>query len=298
MYDTHSDAMTDAPWKTAVGLNAFMSAMQKYDTVYPDWDVLDFISRRGFDGVELAPDWPLGGYPAANEPKRLAALRRMFEYHDLQIFAIQTSATDSFSPDASVRRRWLEDFEQWATFAMEVGCECLGTWPDGELGDQSLAEATDRFAESLNAAAHIAHGLDRSLGFELEPVFVFQELEHLYTIMSDAIAGSSPLKVIYDHSHFDWLNGATGRPHELLERFGVEHVSYVHLTDTDGTQRPGGSTKHLACGDGHIDLDASYRTLLEGGFRGWMMVDAWAIPDVYDAFDKGLTSIQAFVASR
>ena len=54
----------------------------------------------------------------------------------------------------------------------------------------------------------------------------------------------------------------------------------------------------MACGDGHIDLDASYRTLLEGGFRGWMMVDAWAIPDVYDAFDKGLVSIQAFVASR
>ena len=70
MYDTHSNAMTVAPWKTAVGLNAFMSAMQKYDTVYPDWEVLDFISRRGFDGVELAPDWPLGGYPAANEPKR------------------------------------------------------------------------------------------------------------------------------------------------------------------------------------------------------------------------------------
>ena len=72
----------------------------------------------------------------------------------------------------------------------------------------------------------------------------------------------------------------------------------MHLTDTDGTQRPGGSTKHLACGDGHIDLDASYRTLPEGGFRGWRMVDAWAIPDVYDAFDKGLASIQAFVASR
>lgn len=97
--------MSEAPWKTAVGLNAFMSSMRKYDTVYPDWEVLDHISRRGFDGVELAPDWPLGGYPSANEPERMAALRRMFNYYDLQIFSIQTSATEAFSPDDAVRRR-------------------------------------------------------------------------------------------------------------------------------------------------------------------------------------------------
>lgn len=88
---------------------------------------------------------------------------------------------------------------------------------------------------------------------------------------------------------------------EVLDRIsrlgvdGVEHISYVHLTDTDGTQRPGGSTRHLGCGDGYIDLESSYRTLLDGGFRGWMMVDAWAIPDVYHAFEKGISSIQSFL---
>lgn len=290
--------LSETPWKTAVGLNAFMSSMRKYDTVYPDWEVLDRISRFGFDGVELAPDWPLGGYPRANEPERMAALQRMFDYYDLDIFAIQTSATDAFSPDDSVRRRWLEDFEQWAVLAKGIGCECLGTWPDGELGDQTLDEATARFTESLNAAARIADGLGLTLGFELEPVFIFKELDHLDKIMAEAFAGTSPLKMIYDHSHFDWLNGGTGKPHELLERIGVEHISYVHLTDTDGTQRPGGSTKHLGCGDGYIDLDASYRTLLDGGFRGWVMVDAWAIPDVYDAFEKGISSIQSFLSQR
>lgn len=295
---SHPTPMPDALWKTAVGLNAFMSSVIKYDTVYPDWEALDHISRSGFDGVELAPKWPLGGYPRANEPERIAALRRMFDYYDLQIFSIQTSATDSFSPDDAIRRRWLEDFEQWAILAKEIGCECLGTWPDGELGNQTLEEATARFTESMNAAAHIAakHGL--TVGFELEPVFIFQGIDTLNTIMAEAFARTSPLKIIYDHSHFDWLNGGTGKPHELLERIGVEHISYVHLTDTDGTQRPGGSTKHLACGDGYIDLTASYQTLLDGGFKGWVMVDAWAVPDVYYAFDKGMASIDGFLLNR
>lgn len=228
----------------------------------------------------------------------MAALRRMFDYYDLSIFAIQTSATDSFSPDEAVRRRWLEDFEQWAVFAKEIGCDCLGTWPDGELGNQTLDEATARFTESLNAAARIADGLGLSLGFELEPVFIFKELALLDTIMAEAYAGTSPLKLIYDHSHFDWLNGGTGKPHELLEKIGVEHIAYVHLTDTDGTQRPGGSTKHLGCGDGYIDLGASYQALLDGGYRGWMMVDAWAVPDVYDAFEKGMSSIKGFTPAQ
>jgi sugar phosphate isomerase/epimerase len=101
------------------------------------------------------------------------------------------------------------------------------------------------------------------------------------------------LKVIYDPSHFDLMNGSTGRPHELLARVGVSNIGYLHLTDTDGTLRDGGTSKHLACGDGQANIPTSLRILREGQFRGWIMIDAWEIPDPYDACRKGYGAIRA-----
>ena len=98
--------------------------------------------------------------------------------------------------------------------------------------------------------------------------------------------------MIYDPSHFDLMNGSTGRPHEMLRRVGVERIGYLHFTDTDGTLRDGGTSKHLPCGDGHVDIDASLKVLCEGGFRGWAMVDAWEIPDPYDASRKGKLALE------
>ena len=89
------------------------------------------------------------------------------------------------------------------------------------------------------------------------------------------------------------MNGSTGRPHELLERVGVKNVGYVQLTDTDGTLRDGGTSKHLAVGDGHGHIDVSLQWLRAGGFRGWIMVDAWEIPDPYDAAAKAQRAMTA-----
>ena len=58
------------------------------------------------------------------------------------------------------------------------------------------------------------------------------------------------------------------------------------MTDTDGTLRGGDTSKHLLCGDGHANIPESLRVLREGGFRGWMDMDGWRIPDPYDACGK------------
>jgi hypothetical protein len=34
----------------------------------------------------------------------------------------------------------------------------------------------------------------------------------------------------------------------------------------------------------------------EGGFRGWIMIDAWEVPDPYDACLKGKQAIEKFLA--
>jgi sugar phosphate isomerase/epimerase len=277
-------------WKTAVGLNGFQSGVRKYDKTYPIWEVLEFTRGEGFDGVELVSDWPQGGYPAAAETSRVQALRSLYDRFGLRIFSLQQGAAGAFDPHTATRRGWIEQVADRLQLARQLGCSCIGLWPGGGLRGQSIDEAIGRLAESFWEVAGLAAKAGILVAFEIEPPFVFNSEDHLRRILE---AVNHPnLKTIYDPSHFDLMNGSTGRPHEMLERIGVDQIGYVHLTDTDGTLRDGGTSTHLACGDGHANIPESLRELRAGGFSGWIMIDAWEIPDPYDACRKGLAMIQ------
>jgi sugar phosphate isomerase/epimerase len=163
-------------------------------------------------------------------------------------------------------------------------------WPGGPLGKQTMDQAIDHLAGSFRAVGDIAGEFGLVAAFEIEPPFVFNTEEHLKRILEKT--DHPHLKTIYDPSHFDLMNGSTGKPHEMLLRIGVENIGYVHLTDTDGTLRDGGTSKHLPCGDGHANINTSLGVLREKSFEGWIMIDAWEIPDVYDAGRKGYNAIR------
>jgi len=281
-------------WKTAVGLNGFASSSRKYGKTFPIWEVLDFASSLGFDGIELVGNWPMGGYPKADEKGRIAALRRLYDAFGLQVFSLQTGAGGAFAPDQAARERWLDEFRDHARFAKAVGAEAVGMWPGGPLRGQSIDQAVERLAGSFRLAGEIAADLGLLAAFEIEPPFVFNTEEHLRRILEQT--DHAAVKAIYDPSHFDLMNGSTGRPHDMLQRIGVANIGYVHLTDTDGTLRDGGTSKHLPCGDGHANVDVSLATLRDGGFQGWVMIDAWEVPDPYDACVKGKRAIDKALA--
>jgi sugar phosphate isomerase/epimerase len=279
-----SEQASPQKWKTAVGLNGFQSGSSKYRKNYPIWEVLDFASRHGFEGVELVTDWPSGGYPSAKETGRIAALRRLYDGFGLRIFSIQLGADGAFDPSEAGRQAWLEQFRDHAQFAKTVGCDCVGLWPGGGLRGQTIDQAITTLAQTFHEAGKIAGDLGLVAAFEIEPVFVFNKEDHYQRILHGA--DHPALKGIYDPSHFDQMNGAAGKPEEMLQRVGVKNIGYVQFCDTDSTLRDGGTSKHLGCGDGHIDCAKSLRILKEGGFRGWMMVDEWEVPDPYDACIK------------
>ncbi|MBI2926076.1 MAG: sugar phosphate isomerase/epimerase [Verrucomicrobia bacterium] len=283
-------AAKQRPWKTAIGLNGFESGIRKYKKNYPIWEILDFASRTGFDGVELVSNWPAGGYPGAGEKERIRTLRRLYERYGLQIFSIQLGADGALAPDEATRQRWVEEFRDRAQFAKQAGCDCVGMWPGGGLRGQTIDQAIERLAASFREAGRIAGDLGLLAAFEIEPPFVFNTEDHLKRILAQVDHPS--LKTIFDPSHFDLMSGSNGRPHEMLQRIGVKNIGYVHLTDTDGTLRDGGTSKHLGCGDGHVDIATALKTLRDGGFRGWIMIDEWEVEDPYDACVKGKRAIE------
>lgn len=280
------------PWKSAVGLNGFQSGTSKYHKTYPIWEVLDFAESTGFDGIELVANWPQGGYPDSDETDRIQALRGLYDRYHLQIFSIQLGADGAFQPDPTTRRDWIQSTRNRLTLARQLGCACVGFWPYGSLGNQSVDQALRLLADSFRTIADLAAHYGIVTAFEIEPPFAFHTEDHLREIL--ARTNHPNLKVIYDPSHFDLMNGSTGKPHEMLERVGVSHIGYVHLTDTDGTLRDGGTSKHLPCGDGHVDIPASLASLHQGGFRGWIMIDSWEVPNPYRACRQGLNAIQSF----
>ena len=281
---TAGAAENKSVWKTAVGLNGFQSGSRKYRKNYPIWEVLDFAARQGFDGVELVSDWPAGGYPAASDKERVQSLRRLYDHYGLRIFSIQLGADGAFDPDEAARQGWLTQFRDRIQLAKQLGCDCVGLWPGGGLRGQTIDQAIERLAKTFCEAGRIAGDAGLIACFEIEPVFMFNKEEHYLHILRGA--DHPALKGIYDPSHFDQMNGATGRPEEMLQRVGVKNIGYVQFCDTDSTLRDGGTSKHLACGDGRVDCVKSLQILKAGGFRGWIMVDEWEVPDPYDACIK------------
>lgn len=280
-----------AKWKTAIGLNGFQSGTAKYQKKYLIWEILEFAARHKFEGVELVPTWPYGDYPQPSETHRIDALRRMYEAFGLRVFSIQIGAGGAFAPQAEERAKWLREFRAQAGFAKLVGADCVGLWPGGSLRGQTVDEGLQRLVESFREAAKIAADLGLIAAFEIEPPFSFNTEGHYQRILHGVSHPS--LKGIYDPSHFDLMTGAKGKPEEMLRRVGVDNIGYVQFTDGDSTLRDGGTSKHLACGDGKLDVALSLRLLREGGFRGWIMIDEWEIPDVYDACVKGKKALDA-----
>lgn len=278
-------------WKPAIGLNGFLSVSRDHNTMH--WEALEFASDLGFVGVELVNGWPGGfSYPDPDDTRRVDALRRLYDRYGIRILGIQSAPQGSgFSTDAAERDAWQQSMSRQALLVHRLGGDVLGHWPVGALGEQTVEQAVRRLAESCRRAADETAKLGVTITVEIEPVFAFKRIEDLIAIVHGA--NHPHVKAIYDPSHFDWMNGGTGRPEELVRRIGVKHLGHIQFCDTDGTLRGGGTSKHLPCGDGHVDIAANLDLLWRDGYRGWIMLDNWEIPDQFDALVKGKRALDA-----
>ncbi len=278
-------------WQIGAGLNGFASSSGHYKKTYPIEEVLAFCRREGFDGIELVQGWPRGNYPSPDDDRAIDALKKLYGGCGLKPYTIQSSVPGRpFAESAEERKAWVAGFRGQVRLCKKLGCDFIGHWPGGGLGKQTIDQAIDHCVESYRHAARMCADEGMWLSFEIEPPFVFHTLEHLQRILEGV--DHPACKTNYDPSHFDLMSGSKGTPEVMLRKLGVKHIGHVHLTDTDGTMF-GGTSKHLACGEGHCDIRASLDALWKGGYRGWIMIDGWLIEDVYNACSQGKAAIDA-----
>ena len=108
---------------------------------------------------------------------------------------------------------------------------------------------------------------------EPEPV----QIDYSYEIavqIADTV-GSSHFQFIYDCAHAEVMAGDTL---EDPTQFG-HYIGHVHFCDSDGTVqcKDGASqtSKHLAAGNGTLDLVDILKTLHKTAYDRWLQIDVW-----------------------
>ena len=296
-------AAAASPWHLAIGLNGFGSSETHHGKRY-DYDaILEFAREEGFDGIELWRGWR-EGYPDPDDDRAIQASREKIESFGLQVFSIQggVRGVNPVSDDASERAEYSRGLQRQVDLAAKFGCDAMGLWSAGRapdpVGEDQLIE---RFAGVLRPAVRYAVDSGILLAIEGEPPLLVNSALRYHKLF--AAAGMDELKAIFDPSHFDLLNGARGRPEDLLLDLGVDRIGYVQFCDGDSTLRPfpgggSGTSRHLPCGEGVYDIAKLCSILDEGGFRGWFQMDSWGTEDAYWASKSCKDAVAGYLAER
>ena len=271
----------DSPWKFAIGLNGFGSSETHHDKQYVYEEILEFARDEGFEGIELWRNWR-EGYPDPDDSESIQRARQKIESYGLRVFSIQ----------AGVRG---------VNPVSDDGCDAMGLWSAGRE-PENLSEdgLIDRFADIVRPVARYAVENGIVLAIEGEPPLLINSVNR-YRKLFAAVA-MDEFKAIFDPSHFDVLNGAQGRPEDLLLELGVSRIGYVQFCDGDSTLRPfpsggAGTSRHLPCGEGVYDIPKLCSILYEGGFRGWFQMDSWGTEDAYRTSKSCLGAVSDYLST-
>lgn len=275
-----------SPWRFAIGLNGFGSSETHHGIRYDYDKILEFARYEGFKGIELWRGWR-DGYPDVDDDVAIHASREKIESYGLQVFSIQGGirGVNPVSDDGSERAEYTAGLQRQVDLAVKFGCDAMGVWSAGRAPDEiNEDQLIERFAEVVRPVVRYAVESGILLAIEGEPPLLINSVERYHKLFS--AVGMDEFKAIFDPSHFDVLNGAHGRPEDLLLELGVDRIGYVQFCDGDSTLRPfpnggAGTSRHLPCGEGVYDISRLCSILEQGGFRGWFQMDSWGTEDAY-----------------
>ena len=225
------------------------------------------LKAAGFDGVEIPV---FGGTPADYKP-----LRAELDKNGLKCttVTILTAETNAVSPDAAVRQRAVEWLKTVVDINHTLGAETVVGPYHSAIGVFSgagpTADEKKRSADVLRQAAEHAKQAKLMMGIEYLNRF------ECYLLNTAAgarelveMVGHPSFRTMYDcfHAHIEEKDPAAAI------RTVAPVLAHVHISENDrGTP-----------GTGQVNWDATFNTLKQVGYDGWMVIEAFgrALPDL------------------
>lgn len=257
--------------------------------------ILAKLKAAGFDGVELPV---FGGKPADYKPIRAELDKQGLKCTTVTIL---TKETNAISPDAAIRQKAFEWLKTMVEINHVLGSETVcgpyhsalgefsGTGPtaDEKKWSADVLRATAEFAKQANLMLAIEY-LNRFECYFLNTAVAARELVGL--------VNHPNFRTMYDsfHAHIEEKDAAAAI------RTVAPVLAHVHISENDrGTP-----------GTGQVNWDATFKTLKEVGYDGWLTIEAFgrALPDLaaatriwrdlFPSAEEVYTKGLAFIKSR
>lgn len=272
-------------WPICLGLNGFVSSEKVFGLNFQLEEILSHARDLGYDGIELFPFHQ--SYPGKAHEQR--TLRQFYQGYGLAIPALQSACQGhAASPVKRERDAYIESLKAMLELAHNVGAGVVGVWSGMPIPGMAPKEQVQWCVDTYQQCAQLAQKADITLALEPEPVQVIDSLEDLLKVLDGVKLPC--FTAIFDLSHVNVLS--RGHPLDFLKSIHGR-IGHVHFTDNDGevllsnVEGASHTSKHLAVGDGDMDLVAIINAFRQISYSGWMQVDVWENPDPYLASRKG-----------
>lgn len=225
------------------------------------------LKAAGFDGVEIPV---FGGTPADYKPVRAELDKNGLKCTTVTILTAETNAV---SPDAAVRRKAVDWLKTVVDINHVLGAETVvGPYHSAIgvfSGNGPTADETKRSADVLREVADHAKAANLMMGIEY--------LNRFECYVLNTVAQAVELVRLVDHPNFRTMYDSFHAHIEEKDpaaaiRAVAPVLAHVHISENDrGTP-----------GSGQVNWDATFGTLKEVGYDGWMVIEAFgrALPDL------------------
>ena len=258
------------PFRLAFSMNAFNR--------FAPAAAIETIAAIGYDGVEVMFDEP-HLIPAAPDRAVVESIREALDRHWMSISNVNaftmrmlgdTWHPSWIEPDESQRRQRIDHTMASLRLAADLGAPSISTEPGGPLPEGvARGDAMDTFLAGIAEVAPVAEETGVAILVEPEPDLLIETSDQFRDFIERV--DSPAVALNFDVGHFYCVG------EDPVEAFGTLQpwVRHVHLEDIAETREH----RHLAPGDGAVDLAGMLQTLADAAYDGWVTVELYPYQD-------------------
>ncbi|MDR1766523.1 MAG: myo-inosose-2 dehydratase [Lachnospiraceae bacterium] len=243
-------------------------------------DIIDQAAEAGYAGIELGRKFP----------RDADLLRRELEKRGLEL---TSGWCDTMFGCPQLRGTYMEAFREKAAFLKAAGAKLVvaaevtgsSCWDPREYrGTKGVEKLDDEgwglFLSGLDEAGEYCNGLGMRLVYHVHSGTAVETTEETRRLVAGTDAGK--VSILADTGHLTYCgNDLAGFFREFAPRIKYVHLKNLRPLVMDEVKRYGIDFNHaVRCGvftvpgDGGIDFMPVFEALAQGGYTGWMVVEA------------------------